>query len=27
MVAEKAREPEEGEAPKSPSKIVADSLS
>ena len=27
MVVEKAREPEEGEAPKSPSKIVADSLS
>jgi len=27
MVAEKAREPEEGESPKSPSKIVADSLS
>ena len=27
MVVEKAREPEEGEAPKSPSKIVANSLS
>jgi len=27
MVAEKEREPEEGEAQKSPSKIVADSLS